>query len=114
MLRARLHERAARASGPPLLRLRAGGAELGGDVRGAADFQVEVLRTAVAGDSVWVEWRWTGTRADSSRLEACGACIFGVRGDRIAWGRLYMEEIEVGGGIEAAVAELSVGKHEIE
>ena len=74
------------------------------------DFRVEVLRTAADGDSAWVEWRWTGTRADSSRLEACGACIFGVRDDRIAWGRLYMEEIEPGAGIEAAVAELSAGK----
>jgi ketosteroid isomerase-like protein len=74
------------------------------------DFRVDVLRTAAAADSAWVEWRWTGTRADGSRLDACGACIFGVRSGRIAWGRLYMEEIEAGRGIEAAVAELSAGK----
>src|SRR4029450_7299860 len=68
------------------------------------DFRVEVLRPAAAWASAWVEWRWTGTRADSSRLEACGACIFGMRGDRIAWGRLYMEEIEAGGGIQGGAA----------
>ena len=73
------------------------------------DFRVEVLRTAAAADSAWVEWRWTGTRADGSRLDACGVCIFGVRGGRIAWGRLYMEEIEAGRGIDAAVAQLSTG-----
>ena len=76
---------------------------------GLPDFQVEVLRTAGAGDSAWVEWRWTGTRADGSRLDACGACIFGVRDGLLAWGRLYMEEVEAGRGIEAAVADLTGG-----
>ena len=73
------------------------------------DFRSDVLRTAVAGDSAWVEWRWTGTRADGSRMQACGACIFGVRVDRITWGRLYMEEVEVGAGIDVAVTHLTEG-----
>ena len=73
------------------------------------DFRAEVLRSAGAVDSAWVEWRWTGTRADGSRLEACGACIFGVRAGRIVWGRLYMEEVEAGRGIEAAVTQLAAG-----
>ena len=73
------------------------------------DFKAEVLRSTVAGDSVWVEWRWTGTRADGTRLDACGACIFGVRAGRLAWGRLYMEDVDVGHGIEAAVASLATG-----
>jgi ketosteroid isomerase-like protein len=77
---------------------------------GLPDFRAEVLRTAVAEDGAWVEWRWTGTRADGSRLEACGACIFGVRGGRVAWGRLYMEEVEAGQRIEAAVAGLAAGE----
>jgi ketosteroid isomerase-like protein len=72
-----------------------------------ADFRAEVLRCAAAEDSAWVEWRWTGTRADGSRLEACGACIFGVRAGRIVWGRLYMEEVETGQGIEDAVTQLA-------
>ena len=77
---------------------------------GLPDFRAEVLRSTVAGDSVWVEWRWTGTRADGTRLDACGACIFGVRAGRLAWGRLYMEDVDVGHGIEAAVASLATGR----
>jgi ketosteroid isomerase-like protein len=76
---------------------------------GLPDFRAEVVRSAAQGDTVWVEWRWTGTRADGTRLDACGACIFGVRGGRLAWGRLYMEDVELGGGIEAAVASLAAG-----
>lgn len=74
---------------------------------GVPDFRAEVLRTAVDGDAVWVEWRWTGTRTDGTRLNAGGACIFGVRAGRIAWGRLYMEDVETEQGIDAAVASLA-------
>jgi ketosteroid isomerase-like protein len=70
---------------------------------GMPDFQAEVLRSAVHGDNVWVEWRWTGTRADGTRLDVRGACIFGVRAGRVAWGRLYMEDVAIGHGIQAAV-----------
>jgi ketosteroid isomerase-like protein len=76
---------------------------------GLPDFRVEVLRTAVAEDAVWVEWRWTGTRADGTHLNACGACIFGIRAGLIAWGRLYMEDVETEQGIDAAVASLAGG-----
>jgi ketosteroid isomerase-like protein len=77
---------------------------------GLPDFRAEVVRSATAGDTAWVEWRWTGTRADGTRLNACGACIFGVRAGRLAWGRLYMEDVEAGHGIEAAVASLASGR----
>jgi ketosteroid isomerase-like protein len=76
---------------------------------GLPDFRAEVVRSAVAGDTVWVEWRWTGTRTDGTQLHACGACIFGVRAGRLAWGRLYMEDVDVGHGIEAAVESLAKG-----
>ena len=71
---------------------------------GLPDFRAEAVRTAAAGEEAWVEWHWTGTRADGSRLDARGVCVFGVRGGRVAWGRLYMEDVEAGAGIEAAVA----------
>lgn len=77
---------------------------------GLPDFRAEVVRSAVAGDAVWVEWRWTGQRADGTRLEACGACIFGIRAGRLQWGRLYMEDVERGPGIQAAVASLAGGR----
>jgi ketosteroid isomerase-like protein len=77
---------------------------------GLPDFGAEVVRSAAQGDTVWVEWRWTGTRANGTRLDACGACIFGVRSGRLAWGRLYMEDVELGRGIESAVASLAGGR----
>ena len=76
---------------------------------GLPDFSAEVVRSVVAGDTLWVEWRWTGSRGDGTRLDARGACIFGVGAGRITWGRLYMEDVESGSGIEAAVASLVDG-----
>ena len=76
---------------------------------GVPEFRAEVARSAVAADTVWVEWRWTGSRGDGTRLDARGACIFGVRAGRLRWGRLYMEDVESGAGIEAAVASLARG-----
>jgi ketosteroid isomerase-like protein len=77
---------------------------------GLPDFRAEVVRSAVDGDNLWVEWRWTGTRADGTHLDARGACIFGVRAGRLTWGRLYMEDVAAGHGIEAAVASLAAGR----
>jgi ketosteroid isomerase-like protein len=68
------------------------------------------VHSAVAAERVWVEWRWSGTRADGSRLAMCGVCIFAVRDDRITSGRLYMEDVETGRGIDAAVASLAGGE----
>jgi ketosteroid isomerase-like protein len=76
---------------------------------GIPDFRAEVVRSTAMGEEAWVEWRWTGTRTDGSRLDACGVCIFGVRGGRVAWGRLYMEDVEAGAGIDAAVTALAQG-----
>src|SRR3954465_7879779 len=56
---------------------------------GLPDFQAEVVRSTAESDRFWVEWRWTGTRGDGTRLDARGVCIFGVRGGRLVWGRLY-------------------------
>lgn len=77
---------------------------------GLPDFGAEVVRSAVAGDTLWVEWRWTGTRGDGSRLDARGACLFGVRAGRLGWGRLYMEDVDAGLGIDAAVSSLARGR----
>jgi steroid delta-isomerase-like uncharacterized protein len=66
--------------------------------QGVPDFRAELIRSAVDGEGVWAEWGWHGTRTDGSRLEMSGVTIFGVRAERIVWGRLYMEMIETGGG----------------
>ena len=76
---------------------------------GVPDFRAELVGEAVEGNTVWSEWRWQGTtHEDGSRLEMAGVVVFGVRGGRIAWARLYVEPVEQGGeGIDAAVREMS-------
>ena len=64
---------------------------------GVPDFHAELLRSAHHGDTGWAEWRWHGTRTDGTRLDMRGVTIFGVRNDRIVWGRLYLEDVEVAG-----------------
>jgi ketosteroid isomerase-like protein len=68
------------------------------------DFRSQLVGTAVDGNLVWSEWRWTGTQSDGGRLDMAGTILFGVRDGRFAWARLYVEPVEVaGGGIEGAV-----------
>jgi ketosteroid isomerase-like protein len=72
------------------------------------DFRADLLATVAEGDTVWSEWEWSGTRTDGWRLHIRGVTIFGVRGGRIASGRLYMEPVEQdGAGIDAAVATMT-------
>lgn len=72
------------------------------------DFHAEVLGSAVDGDSVFVEVRWTGTKADGTPLEERGVIVMGIRDDRIAWGRLYVDEVErEGADIDAAVRRMA-------
>jgi ketosteroid isomerase-like protein len=76
-----------------------------------ADFRADLLDVVAAGDTLWTEWRWSGTHADDSRLEMAGVIIMGVRDGLIGWGRLYVEPIEqAGAGIDAAVAKMSGGE----
>ena len=68
------------------------------------DFHAETIRLAVDGDTVFAEVHWTGTKADGSPLDERGMIIAGIRDDRIAWARLYVDEVESdGAGIGAAV-----------
>jgi ketosteroid isomerase-like protein len=76
---------------------------------GVPDFQAELLRSADQGDTWWAEWHWHGTRTDGTRLDMRGVTIFGVRDDRIVWGRLYLEDVEGGQGIDQAVQHMARG-----
>jgi ketosteroid isomerase-like protein len=72
------------------------------------DFRSELVRADTAGGTEWSEWRWQGTQADGSRLDIAGVIVLGVRGDQVAWARLYVEPVEQGGGgIEAAVRQMA-------
>ena len=72
------------------------------------DFRAEILRSALAGDTVFAEIHWTGTKADGAPLEERGVLIAGIRDDRIAWGRLYVGEVaREGAGIDAVVRRMA-------
>jgi len=75
---------------------------------GVPDFHAELLDSAGDGEMLWTEWRWTGTHADASPLDIAGVIVFGVRDDRLAWARLYVEPVEqAGAGIDAAVRRMA-------
>jgi ketosteroid isomerase-like protein len=75
---------------------------------GVPDFRAELVGTAVDVDTVWSEWRWSGTHEDGTRLQMVGVIILGLRDGNITWARLYVEPVEESGeGIEAAVREMS-------
>jgi hypothetical protein len=75
------------------------------------DFLAHLVRYALSNQSLWAEWEWQGTRKDKSRLLMRGVTIMGVENDKIIWGRLYVEPVEVNGkGIEAAVRKVMQGK----
>ena len=78
---------------------------------GVPDFRAEVIRVAAVGDTAWSEWHWQGTQTDGGRLDMAGVIVFGLRGDRIAWARLYVEPVEQqGAGIEAAVRDMTADR----
>jgi ketosteroid isomerase-like protein len=75
---------------------------------GVPDFRAELVRLDAVGDVAWTEWHWEGTQSDGGRLDMAGVILFGVRDDRVAWARLYVEPVEeAGGGIDAAVREMT-------
>jgi ketosteroid isomerase-like protein len=77
-------------------------------LEGVADFEAEISRSAVDGDTVFVEIHWTGTKADGTPLDERGVIIMGIRDDRIAWGRLYADEVErEGADIDAVVRRMA-------
>lgn len=76
--------------------------------RSIPDFQADLLRFTVEGDTEWSEWHWQGTQDGGTRLDMRGVMILGIQDGRIKWGRLYMEEIEEeSGDINAKVADMT-------
>ncbi len=73
------------------------------------DFSWEVARHISADDVTWIEWHWSGTLKDKTKLDMRGVSIFGVREDHVTWSRIYMEPVEEGGaGMAAAVDKLYI------
>jgi ketosteroid isomerase-like protein len=74
---------------------------------GVPDFFAEQIASSSAQGTVWTEMRWKGTHRDGSAFLMQGVTVIGVRDNKIAWARLYMEPVEQGGtDIEGAVREL--------
>jgi ketosteroid isomerase-like protein len=61
------------------------------------DLRFDVVRSASADDEVWTEVRVHGHMVDGSAFEYRGMAVWGIRDERVAWGRLYFETVEVGG-----------------
>ena len=75
---------------------------------GVPDFHAELVCLDAVGDTTWSEWRWQGTQTDGTRLDMAGVIVLGIRDDRIAWARLYVEPVEqAGAGIDAAVRDMT-------
>jgi len=71
------------------------------------DFRAELVRADAVGDVEWSEWRWQGTQPDGSRLDMAGVIVFGIRDGLVASARLYVEPVEEGAGIDAAVRDMA-------
>jgi hypothetical protein len=72
------------------------------------DVRWEILRSAETSDTAWVELRLEGTQPDGSKLHEIGVVIFGVPGEKIAWARLYLEDVEANGwDIDAEVKRMT-------
>jgi ketosteroid isomerase-like protein len=71
---------------------------------------VRCTRDSTAGNTVWAEWEWTGTRTDGSPMLMRGVTLFGIAEDRVCWLRFYMEPVQLDGiRIDAAVARVTGG-----
>lgn len=73
------------------------------------DLRAELLRSALDGDTVWMEWRMHGTRRDGTPMEFAGVNLFGVRDGQFVWGRIYTELVRDAGGIDAQIECMSKG-----
>jgi ketosteroid isomerase-like protein len=72
------------------------------------DLHAEIVRSAVNRDTAFIEIHWTGTKADGTPFEERGVIIMGIRDDRIAWGRLYADEVQhEGPDIDAVVGRMA-------
>jgi ketosteroid isomerase-like protein len=74
---------------------------------GVPDFSAELVSAATDEDIEWSEWRWRGTQADGTKLDMAGVMVVGVRDGLLQWARLYVEPVEQGEGIEAAVRDMA-------
>jgi ketosteroid isomerase-like protein len=73
---------------------------------GVPDIRAEVLGAVVDGDTVWSEWEMSGTRRDGQGHVMRGVIIFGVADERFSWARFYLEPVDSGDDVNAAVGRM--------
>ncbi len=71
------------------------------------DLRADLLATAIDGDTVWIEWRMSGTRADGTAMEFVGVNVFDVQDDHFTGGRIYTELVRDAGGIDSQIEEMT-------
>lgn len=76
---------------------------------GVPNIRADLVRLAVDGETVWAEWDWGGSRADGAPFALRGVTVQGVQNDQIAWVRLYMEPVQQGSGVDAAIRQTVTG-----
>jgi ketosteroid isomerase-like protein len=78
---------------------------------GVPDLTAEVVSSIADGATAWTEWRMAGTRRDGAAHEMAGVIVFGVRDERAAWARFYLEPVDHSGGdVNAAVVTAMEGR----
>ena len=66
---------------------------------GVPDSEAALLSSGTVEEAVeFGEWRWHGTHLDGTPFAMRGVTVMGIEGEHVAWGRLYMEAVEEGGG----------------
>jgi ketosteroid isomerase-like protein len=73
------------------------------------DIHITVLRTACAGDEVWVELAMTGTRLDGAAHDLRGIMVLTVRGGLVRANSFYVEPVERDGPSNDETARLYAG-----
>ena len=58
------------------------------------DIQIEILGEVEEGDTVWAELYYHGTQTDGKKYTVRGVTLLGIQADKIAWARLYIEQVE--------------------
>jgi ketosteroid isomerase-like protein len=73
------------------------------------DLTASISQAIADGDSVWMEWRMRGTRADGTVMDFVGVNIFEVQDGRFRSGRIYTELVRNAGGIDAQIDRMTKG-----
>jgi len=60
------------------------------------DIRATVIASVVDGNVIWSEWEMRGTRRDGAQHLMRGVIIFGVRGERAAWAKFFLEPVDSG------------------